>query len=252
MSEKKGRREKSSTGVLKAPRKQGRPKGPVRRRRRSLPKKIFHAVRDFASKNAFFWTFSAVSPIIIALLIYYLVGVTGDLQKANEIRDEVFEEYRMVSRILQDENNALYKERLEGAFTKEQILKMKERHTSYALLVNNRHISGDTSIINSTTDRIVVTFVERFSTKGMEILPLEILYDYSYILEDELENRIFISTNEATYTISTQMVEDGRRVSLHFDNVYPGEIITLDTTFEFSQMLDLDDGSVEIFYTITG
>jgi len=212
---------------------------------------FFISVINLFLKPQFKVFYFTICAIAFAVLLLVAFNTNKEYTGQRNLLQENFANYTVAVEKLEAKNQELYSQRILGSFTQPQLVRMKEKFNRYALLINNNHIKENTYTFESKTDKIVITFYERFERDSFFPFPGDLVHSISMINEETIENLIRIYTNEAEYSFRTELAEDGRKVHVDFNNVNPGEIITLDIAFDFAKKLGLDDGSLEIFYART-
>jgi len=200
-----------------------------------------------------------VSLTVSGILFSSIIRTQREINDSKEELGEVFEEYLEHRNQLEMINKELYMEVLDETFSASQLLQLKERYTSYALQVNGKVITGNKSVIELNSNSAVITFFEKFDIGIGNVFPDKILYDISLFSDNnykdmkKINDLIFIYTNQATYEEKSEILLSGDGIMKHyyFENLQPGEIITLDIHHELSQKIGLDDGTIEIFYSKT-
>ena len=193
----------------------------------------------------------ALSLLVIVGLVIVVVKLYGWTSSSAEERDDAFRLLEDAEQKLEARNAELYEQRLDGAFTDEQIVALTEQFVEYDLYVNNRKVEEDQTIVYSQTPRVMITFYEKFGKDARKLFPDNVLYKTSKVARAVLEEKILVSVTKSEFEFKEMVTEEGIRTDLVFGGVEPGEIITLDLDYEFSELLGLQDSSIEIFYNVT-
>ncbi len=193
----------------------------------------------------------STSLVVIIGLLIGIVKLYGVAKASAAERNDAFRLFLDASERLEQKNLGLYESRLKGAFTEEQLSALTGQFVSYDLYINNRKVEDDQTIVYSQTPYIRITFYEKFDQNIRELFPESILIQTSEIAGDSLADRILVSVTESDYLIEERVTEDGIRKDLIFNGVEPGEIVTLDMDYEFSELIGLSNSSIEIFYNVT-
>ncbi len=211
-------------------------------------KKNIQEFKKLLVNNPLFYSVFIGSIIIIIALIAPITFLYYEASNALTEKAEVFEKYVDAQKDLNTKNESLYALKLKSAFTKEELIKLIDKVTTYTFLVNNNPVTKDSLVQYSTTSKTLITFYEKYNRSAYEVIPKSLLLEFSRINKKDIDNLMKIYTNEAKYTAKEQFYEDGRKLYIQFDKVKTGEIITIDFETDFAKILGINEGTVEIFH----
>lgn len=198
-----------------------------------------------------FYSILIICVLILSGLTYLITNLYNESNILLEQRNEVLNTYNKEKELLKTKNIESYASRLENAFTEEQILKIITKVTKYSISINNKSLSKNEETFYSNNKKTVISFYEKYNRDAIDLVTLSLLRKYSKISVLNSKNLIKIYTNNATYKISEQILDDGRKLIIQFDNIGDGEIITLDIESGFAKILGLEVNSIEIFHNKT-
>lgn len=200
-----------------------------------------------------------ITLVIAGFLLSTVIQTGANINESKEELEEIYREYEVVRDELKRLNNEEYMKVLSEAFTPTQLLSIKERYTDYALQINGRAIDPDRSIIEIGSNNLKLSFYEKFNPEIYNLFPERFIHEVSLFSDtdyremEKINSFINIYTNQATYVESSEILLSGEGIMKHyyFENIQPGEIITLDIQYQLAQKMGLDDGTLEIFYSRT-
>ena len=89
---------------------------------------------------------------------------------------------------------------------------------------------------------------ENFGNKAIELLPKSIIDLGTILKKDNALSIIKITSNSAKVNTVLDNTQSGQTMSYTFNNVRPGEIITLEIDPKLADKIGLNDNVIEIFY----